>query len=92
MNITIKPGAATEDAQQISSIVSTITADMEECDKILKQLATGELNLDWADTLYEQWQGYFNSDIPEAMAEMQQSSTNLQTAVSAAIAYSQEQM
>ncbi len=92
MNITIKPGAATDDAQQISSIVSTITADMEECDKILKQLATGELSLDWADTLYSQWQGYFNSDIPEAMAEMQQSSTNLQTAVSAAIAYSQEQM
>ena len=92
MNITIKPGAATEDAQQISSIVSTITADMEECDKILKQLATGELSLDWADTLYSQWQSYFNTDIPEAMAEMQQSSTNLQTAVSAAIAYSQEQM
>ena len=92
MNITIKPGAATDDAQQISSIVSTITADMEECDKILKQLATGELSLDWADTLYSQWQGYFNTDIPEAMAEMQQSSTNLQTAVSAAIAYSQEQM
>ena len=92
MNITIKPGAATDDAQQISSIVSTITADMEECDKILKQLATGELSLDWADTLYSQWQRYFNSDIPEAMAEMQQSSTNLQTAVSAAIAYSQEQM
>ena len=92
MNITIKPGAATDDAQQISSIVSTITADMEECDKILYKLTADELSLDWADTLYSQWKSYFNTDIPEAMAEMQQSSTNLQTAVSAAIAYSQEQM
>lgn len=92
MNLTIKPGAATDDAQQISNIVSRITIDMEECDKILKLLTLSDLNLDWADALYDQWKSYFNTDIPEAMAEMQQSAKNLQAAVSAAIAYSQEQM
>lgn len=92
MNLTIKPGAATDDAQQISNIVSRITIDMEECDKILKLLTLSDLNLDWTDALYDQWKSYFKTDIPEAMAEMQQSAKNLQAAVSAAIAYSQEQM
>lgn len=90
MNITIKPGAATDDAAQIQSIVSDIKSDMEALDAAIKRTIPDGIQTTWSDTLLSNWNSYYNADIPEAMEEMSLSASNLQMAVEKALAYDQE--
>ena len=66
MNLTITPGAATEDATQIDQIVTEMEQQMDELNSTIKR------------------------DIPEAMAEMKLSASNLRLAVEQALQYDQE--
>ena len=81
MNITINPGAATEDAVQIDSIVSAIEADMETLDTAIKSTIPSGIETDWSKELQDKW------TIPEAMEEMKASATNLRIAVMDALQY-----
>lgn len=87
MNITINPGAATEDAVQIDSIVSAIEADMETLDTAIKSTIPSGIETDWSKELKDKWTTYYNSEIPEAMEEMKASATNLRIAVMDALQY-----
>ena len=89
MELQIKPGAATDDAAEIESIVATIEKDMEALNEAFTN-TSGGMQLAWADEVRSNWQKYFNGDIPEAMAEMKTASHNLQAAVQAALEYSQQ--
>ena len=89
--ITINPGAATEDALQIDSIVSDITRDMEELDSVIKRRVPNDVQTTWSETLQMNWNKYYNSSIPEAMEDMKKSSANLRLAVQEALAYDLEQ-
>lgn len=91
-NIIIKTGAATDDAQQIYRIVSEITEDMDTLNSAIRStVSEGSIQLDWADTLKENWNKTYTSSIPEAMEEMKLSAHNLEKAVQEALAYSQQQ-
>ncbi|MBQ8132228.1 MAG: hypothetical protein IJ193_07035 [Bacilli bacterium] len=90
MNLTINPGAATEDAAQIDSIVETMESCMETLDAAIKRNIPDGIETTWSDEVKNTWCTYYGSDVPEAMAEMKQSATNLRMAVEAALKYSGE--
>ncbi len=91
MNLTIKPGAATDDAAQIKSIVSDIETKLDELNqKITKNIPSG-VDTDWSEEVLNNWNGYYTADIPQALADMTLSATNLNNAVDAALKYSNEQ-
>lgn len=91
MNITINPGAATDDAAQIDSIVQSITEDMKTLDNAIKSTIPEGIQTTWSDTVRGNWEGYYTADIPSAMEDMKLSATNLRLAVDQALAYDQEQ-
>ena len=88
MNLTIKPGAATQDAIQIDKIVETIASDMEELNRVFNdEIGTEKLITTWSSELYDNWKNYYDSRIPDAMEEMKASATNLRLAVQEALKY-----
>lgn len=91
MNITINPGAATDDASQIDSIVSTIESNLETLDGAIKRNIPNGVQTTWSEEVRNNWETYYSADIPNAMAEMKQSATNLRMAVDQALKYSSEQ-
>ena len=91
MNIKINPGAATDDAQQIDSIVTEMAQDMETLDVAIKQnIGENGIVTTWAETVKANWNQYYGSDVPQAMEDMKLSATNLRLAVDEALAYDQE--
>lgn len=91
MNLTITPGAATEDASQIDSIVSTISDNMETLNTAIKQTIPAGIETTWSDTVRSNWESYYNADIPAAMEDMKLSAANLRMAVDQALKFDQEQ-
>ena len=88
MNITITPGAATQDAAEIDSIVSSIESSMEVLDAAIKRNIPSGIETTWSDEVKNNWETYYSADVPEAMEEMKQSATNLRVAVDQATKYS----
>lgn len=91
MNITINPGAATDDAAQIDSIINSISSSMETLDAAIKRNIPNGVQTTWSDEVRNNWETYYSADVPEAMDEMTMSATNLRLAVDQALKYSQEQ-
>ena len=90
MNITINPGAATSDASQIDSIVQTMQTSMETLDSAFKSTIPSGIQTTWSETVRDNWEKYYNADIPSAMEDMKKSAANLRLAVEQALAYDQE--
>ncbi len=88
MNITITPGAATQDAAQIDSIVSNIESSMEVLDAAIKRNIPDGIETTWSEEVRNNWETYYSNDVPAAMADMKQSATNLRMAVEKALKYS----
>ena len=91
MNITINPGAATDDATQIDSIVSTMEENMQTLDAAINSTIPDGIQTTWSDTVRSNWESYYGADVPAAMEDMKLSATNLRLAVEQALAYDQEQ-
>ena len=83
MNIEIMSGAALDTAEDIANVVKSIDTDMQKLDEIFTKTAPS-MRLDWADAARDEWQSFYNADVPESMKEMLKSAENLQTAVKAA--------
>ena len=92
MNITIKPGAATDDARQIENIVSAIKEDMETLNTAIRNTIPTGIQTSWAKALGDDWKQYYTGDIPAAMEDMEASARNLNLAVEQALKYDQEKM
>ncbi len=90
MNITINPGAATDDAAQIDSIVSQIENDMQVLDAAIKRNIPEGIQTSWSEVVRENWQTYYSADVPAAMEDMKLSAANLRLAVEQALRYDQE--
>lgn len=88
--ITINPGAATDDATQIDSIVSTMEENMQTLDAAIKSAIPEGIQTTWSDTVRTNWETYYSADVPAAMADMKLSATNLRLAVEQALSYDQE--
>ena len=90
MNITINPGAATDDASQIDSLVQTMQSDMETLNEAIKSTIPDGIQTTWSETVRDNWENYYTADIPAAMEDMKLSAANLRLAVEQALAYDQE--
>ena len=90
MNITINPGAATDDAAQIDSIVSEIEEDMQVLDAAIKRNIPDGVQTTWSETVKANWESYYSADVPAAMEDMKLSAANLRLAVEQALSYDQE--
>lgn len=91
MNITINPGAATDDAAQIDSLVQTMQESMETLDSAIKSSIPDGIQTTWSETVRNNWESYYTADVPAAMEDMKLSATNLRMAVEQALQYDQEQ-
>ena len=89
MNLTILPGAATEDAKEIANIVKTIDEDMKELDDKIKKLIPDRVETHWSTELKERWEKFYAYSVKESMEDMMQSSVNLQNAVDKALEYNE---
>ncbi len=87
MNLTIVPGAATEDVKQIEEIIRTIDESMKKLDATISKLIPSGVETDWSIELKERWERFYNESIKDGMAAMQLSASNLQRAVDAALEY-----
>lgn len=95
MQLQIKPGAALDSAKEIEEIVAKIEEAMETLNSIMNNnmgpVGSGkEISTNWAEEVISNWKNYYTSDIPEIMAEITVSATNLKLAVETAQAYSNE--
>lgn len=87
MNLTIIPGAATEDASQIDAIVEQIDKCMLELDSVIKRVIPDGVETDWSNKLRADWNTYYENSVKFAMEEMKLSAKNLRVAVDAALQY-----
>ena len=90
MNITITPGAATDDATQIDNIESNMESNLETLDAAIKRNIPDGVQTTWSDEVRNNWETYYSADVPAAMADMKLSATNLRMAVDQALKYSNE--
>ena len=90
MNLTINPGAATDDAAQIDSLVQTMQESMETLDSAIKNSIPDGIQTTWSETVRNNWESYYTSDVPAAMEDMKLSAANLRLAVEQALQYDQE--
>ena len=90
MNITITPGAATDDATQIDNIVAQMESNLETLDAAIKRNIPDGVQTTWSDEVRNNWETYYSADVPAAMADMKLSATNLRMAVDQALKYSNE--
>lgn len=90
MNITINPGAATDDAAQIDSLVQSIEESAETLNNAIKNTIPSGIQTTWSETVRSNWESYYTADIPEALEDMRLSATNLRMAVEQALNYDQE--
>lgn len=91
MNITINPGAATDDAAQIDSLVQTMEDSMQTLDNAIKNTIPSGIQTTWSETVRDNWENYYTADVPAAMEAMKLSAANLRMAVEQALQYDQEQ-
>ena len=87
MNLTIAPGAATEDVKEIEQIVNSIDESMTELNEIINRRIPSGVDTDWSNRLLENWTTCYNNSVQNAMEGMRLSATNLQMAVDAALEY-----
>jgi len=90
MNITINPGAATDDAAQIDSLVQSIEESAETLNNAIKNTIPSGIQTTWSETVRSNWESYYTADIPQALDDMRLSATNLRIAVEQALNYDQE--
>ena len=53
MNLTIAPGAATEDVKEIEQIVNSIDESMTELNEIINRRIPSGVDTDWSNRLLE---------------------------------------
>ncbi len=87
MNLTIMPGAATEDVAQIESLVQNIDEYMTELNDVIKKLIPSGIETDWSEELLNKWTECYNGSVQNAMEGMLLSAKNLKMAIDAALEY-----
>ena len=88
MNITIREGAALEDAKQIDEIVQKIQSSMAILDGAFKRNIPEGIDTRWSRELLSKWESYYKKDIPMAIEDMRLSASNLKMAVENVVGYS----
>lgn len=90
MNVTLKPGAATDDARQIDIIIQKISDSMAELDRAMNSAIPNGIRTTWSLSVKDNWDKYYTADIPATLDDMKLSATNLRLAIEEVIAYDRE--
>lgn len=91
MNVTIKPGAATQDAVEIDKIVASIKEDMQILNDAIVDTIPELLQTEWSDKVRSDWEQYYVNDVAGAMDDMALSATNLRKALDEFLEYSKSE-
>ena len=75
---------------EIVRVVRQMKTSFSDFDEVMKMYASGRIKTAWADTLLNNWNKYQDSDIPDTLAAMLLSSTNIRNIVAESLAYSNE--
>lgn len=92
MNLTIRPGAALQDATQVDTIVNQIREDMKTLNDVITSIIPMEIQTNWSGELLNNWVRYYNSEVDSSLEEMTESATNLRTSVEKVLQYSSEEL
>ena len=87
MNLTILPGRATQDVQEIETIVDRIDKAMQELNDVIGRIIPDQVETQWSNEFKESWIKCYNNSVQNAMDGMRASATNLKNAVDAALEY-----
>lgn len=90
MNVTLKPGAATDDARQIDMIVQKISDAMAELDQAMDSTIPNGIRTTWSLGVKDNWDEYYTSDIPATLEDMKLSAANLRLAIEQVLSYDRE--
>ena len=82
-NIEINLSASLDNAADIENIVRAVKRSMEDLNKIFVDTAPG-MQLEWAERVRENWQGFYDETIPANMDELINSAHKIQEAVETA--------
>ena len=89
MNLKLNVENALESATDIESTIQSMTAAMEQLNSDINKYIPEQIQTNWSASVKENWGSYYTNDVPEAMAQMNLSATNLKAAVEAAVRNSQ---
>lgn len=90
-NLSIRPGAALDDAKSIDVILTQIEDDMKKLDGVIRSVIPDKVRTDWSESVRANWQRYYSEDVPNALMAIKTSATNLRLAVEEATQYSRGQ-
>ncbi len=91
MNVTIRPGAATADAENIDTIVNSIKQNMEKLDQVFRREIPAGIETSWSESLLQRWSSTYKSEIPATMDAMSLSAVNLRKAVQELLKFSNQE-
>ena len=92
MDLTIRPGAALQDATQVDTIVNQIKEDMRTLNDVITSTIPSGIQTKWAEELLSSWVHYYSSEIDSALEELAENATNLRVAVEKVLQYSNEEL
>jgi len=78
------------DADEIVRVVRQMQNSFNDFNEVMKMYASGRIKTAWADQLLANWNKYQDTDIPETLAAMLLSATNIRNIVAESVAYSNE--
>ena len=81
---------ALSDADEIVRVVRQMQTSFNDFNDVMRIYASGRIKTEWADILLQNWTKYNDSDIPQTLAAMLLSATNIRNIVAESVAYSNE--
>ena len=90
MNVTLKPGAATDDARQIDMIIQKISDSMAELNQAMNRAIPNGVKTTWSLSVKDNWDKYYTADVPATLEDMKLSATNLRAAIEQVLSYDRE--
>ena len=83
--------SALQDADEIQRVTKNMKDSFDDLNTFMQKYATSQIRTDWMDQVYANWQKYQEGDIPETLADMNLSATNIKNTVDESVKYSREE-
>ena len=82
---------ALQDADDIQRVTKNMKDSFDDLNEFMNKYATSQIRTDWMDQVYANWKKYQEGDIPDTLAAMDASATNIKATVEEADKYSKEE-
>ena len=85
------PDSSVANADEIQRVTKNMKDSFDDLNTFMQKYATSQIRTDWMDQVYANWQKYQEGDIPETLADMNLSATNIKNTVDESVKYSREE-